>query len=145
MSRSEWEAACHHGSTCALTGSAAFFDSIPGSFTVVNGPLWCYFYAMKYVDNENPMASMRFSCTQVGPNSLVYGTEDDLCKGLSSIETYAKPERVFALNNCSVSLVGDDVQGIADQMDLPWPVYAMDSGGMKGSFEAGYSAASLRI
>ena len=56
MSRSEWEAACHHGSTCALTGSAAFFDSIPGSFTMVNGPLWCYFYAMKYVDNENPMA-----------------------------------------------------------------------------------------
>ena len=89
---------------------------------------------MKYVDNENPMASMRFSCTQVGPNSLVYGTEDDLRKGLSSIETYAKPERVFALNNCSVSLVGDDVQGIADQMDLPWPVYAMDSGGMKGEW-----------
>lgn len=43
MSQSEWEAACHHGSTCALTGSAAFFDSIPGSFTMVNGPLWCYF------------------------------------------------------------------------------------------------------
>ena len=103
MSRSEWEAACHHGSTCALTGSAAFFDSIPGRFTVVNGPLWCYFYAMKYVDNENPMASMRFSCTQVGPNSLVYGTEDDLRKGLSGIETYAKPERVFIENNCSVS------------------------------------------
>ena len=91
------------------------------------------------------MACMRFSCTQVGPNSLVYGTEDDLRKGLSSIETYAKPERVFVESNCSVSLVGDDVQGIADQMDLPWPVYAMDSGGMKGSFEAGYSAASLRI
>lgn len=145
MSRSEWEAACHHGSTCALTGSAAFFDSIPGSFTVVNGPLWCYFYAMKYVDNENPMASMRFSCTQVSPNSLVYGTEDDLRKGLYSIETYAKPERVFVESNCSVSLVGDDVQGIADQMDIPWPVYAMDSGGMKGSFEVGYSAASLRI
>lgn len=145
MSRSEWEAACHHGGTCALTGSAAFFDSIPGSFTMVNGPLWCYFYAMKYVDNENPMASMRFSCTQVGPNSLVYGTEDDLCKGFASIETSAKPLRVFVLNNCSVSLVGDDVQGIADKMDLPWPVYAMDSGGMKGSFEAGYSAAALRI
>lgn len=100
---------------------------------------------MKYVDNENPMASMRFSCTQVSPNSLVYGTEDDLRKGLYSIETYAKPERVFVESNCSVSLVGDDVQGIADQMDIPWPVYAMDSGGMKGSFEAGYSAASLRI
>ncbi len=145
MSQCEWEAACHHGSTCALTGSAAFFDSIPGSFTLINGPLWCYFYAMKYVDNENPMAGERFFCTQPGPNSLVYGTEKDLKAGFDYIKAYAKPERVFIESNCSVSLVGDDTQGIADQLDLPWPVYAMDSGGLKGSFEAGFSAASLRI
>ncbi len=145
MSQCEWEAACHHGSTCALTGSAAFFDSIPDSFTLINGPLWCYFYAMKYVDNENPMAGERFFCTQPGPNSLVYGTEKDLKAGFQYIKNYAKPERVFIESNCSVSLVGDDTQGIADEMDLPWPVYAMDSGGLKGSFEAGFSAASLRV
>ncbi len=145
MSQCEWEAACHHGSTCALTGSAAFFDSIPGSFTLINGPLWCYFYAMKYVDNENPMAGERFFCTQPGPNSLVYGTEKDLKAGFEYIKKYAKPQRVFIESNCSVSLVGDDTQGIADEMDLPWPVYAMDSGGLKGSFEAGYGAAFLRV
>lgn len=145
MSPCEWEAACHHGSTCALTGSAAFFDSIPGSFTLINGPLWCYFYAMKYVDNENPMASERFFCTQPGPNSLVYGTEKDLKAGFDYIKAYAKPDRVFVISNCSVSLVGDDTQGIADQLHLPWPVYAMDSGGLKGSYEAGFSAASLRV
>ncbi len=145
MSQSEWEAACHHGSTCGLTGSSAFLDSIPDSFTLVNGPLWCYFYAMKYVDNENPMASQRFSCTQPGANSLVYGTEEDLKKGFAMIQSFAKPKRVFVISNCSVSLVGDDTQGIADKLHLPWPVYAMDSGGMKGSFEAGYSAAALRI
>ncbi|HBK27502.1 MAG TPA: oxidoreductase [Dialister sp.] len=145
MSPCDWEAACHHGSTCGLTGSSAFFDSIPGSFTLINGPLWCYFYAMKYVDNENPMASQRFSCTQPGPNSLVYGTEADLKKGFDTIKSYGKPERVFVTSNCSVSLVGDDTQGIADRLELPWPVYAMDSGGLKGSFEAGFSAASLRV
>lgn len=145
MSQCDWEAACHHGSTCGLTGSAAFFDSIPGSYTMVNGPLWCYFYAMKYVDDENPMASQRMSCTQPGPNSLVYGTEADLKKGFEMIQSYAKPERVFVTSNCSVSLVGDDTQGIADRLGLPWPVYAMDSGGLKGSFEAGFSGASLRV
>ena len=145
MSRCEWEAACHHGSTCALTGASAFFDSIPGSFTLVNGPLWCYFYAMKYVDNENPMAQERFACTQVGPNSLVYGTEADLRAGFDFILKTAHPERVFIESNCSVSLVGDDVQGIADEMNLPWLVYAADGGGLKGSFEGGYSAAFLRV
>ena len=145
MSQSEWESACHHGSTCALTGSSAFFDSIPDSYTLINGPLWCYFYAMKYVDNENPMASMRFGCTQIGPNSLVYGTEEDLKKGFEQIKQFASPKRVFVASNCSVSMVGDDTQGIADKLQLPWPVYAMDSGGIKGSFEGGYQAAALRV
>ncbi len=145
MSRCEWEAACRHGGTCALTGAAAFFDSIPDSFTLINGPLWCYFYAMKYVDNENPMAARRFFCTQPSPQSLVYGTEADLLAGFEFIRQNAKPKRVFAETNCSVSLVGDDMQGIADRAGLPWPVYAMDGGGLLGSFEAGFAAASLRV
>lgn len=145
MSQPEWESACQHGGTCALTGSSAFLDSIPDSYTLVNGPLWCYFYAMKYVDNENPMASQRFGCTQPSPNSLVYGTEEDLKQGFSLIQKYASPKRVFVISNCSVSMVGDDTQGIADRLSLPWPVYAMDSGGLKGSFEGGFSAAALRV
>ena len=50
MQPSEWENSCHRIGTCALTGSAALFASIPGSYVIVNGPLWCYFYAMKYID-----------------------------------------------------------------------------------------------
>ena len=145
MSRCEWEAACRHGGTCALTGAAAFFDSIPGSFTLINGPLWCYFYAMKYVDNENPMAAHRFHCTQPSPQALVYGTEEALLAGLDFIRQNATPERVFVETNCSVSLVGDDMQGIADRANCLWPVYAMDGGGLLGSFEAGFAAASLRV
>ena len=145
MSQCEWESACHHGSTCALTGSSAFLDSIPDSYTLINGPLWCYFYAMKYVDNENPMASQRFGCTQPSPNSLVYGTEEDLKNGLALVQKYASPKRVFIVSNCSVSMVGDDTQGIADRLDLPWPVYTLDSGGLKGSFEGGFAAAALCI
>ena len=35
-------------------------------------------------------------------------------------------------NNCGISMIGDDIAGIAAQADLPWPVYAADSGGVKG-------------
>ena len=60
MQQSEWENSCHRIGTCALTGSAALFASIPGSYVIVNGPLWCYFYAMKYIDDSMPGAAERF-------------------------------------------------------------------------------------
>jgi len=145
MWKPEWEAACNHTATCGLTGSAAFFSSIPGSFVMVNGPLWCYFYAMKYVDDLDETARNRFYCTQPGQESLVYGTEKDLVKGFEMIKQMGKFERVFIQSNCSISLVGDDVAGIASSQDLPWPVYAADSGGLKGDFAKGYQQAFLRV
>ena len=145
MWKPEWEAACNHTATCGLTGSAAFFSSIPGSFVMVNGPLWCYFYAMKYVDDLDETARNRFYCTQPGQESLVYGTEKDLVKGFEMIQQMGKFERVFIQSNCSISLVGDDVAGIASSQDLPWPVYAADSGGLKGDFAKGYQQAFLRV
>lgn len=60
MQPSEWENSCHRIGTCALTGSAALFASIPGSYVIVNGPLWCYFYAMKYIDDSMPGAAEDF-------------------------------------------------------------------------------------
>ena len=60
MPQYEWGAACHFSGTCALTGSATFFVSIPGSYVMVNGPLWCYFYAMRHVESVIPGAASRF-------------------------------------------------------------------------------------
>ena len=99
MPDNNWKTSCHHMSTCALTGASAFFASIPGSFVLVNGPLWCYFYAMKYVEDYDASALRRFHCTQPEGNALVYGTEKDLLAGLDFVKTNFTPERVFILNN----------------------------------------------
>lgn len=145
MSKCEFESSCHHNDTCGLTGSAAFFASIPGSFVLINGPLWCYFYAMKYVDDENGRAARCITCTGTSPSSMVYGTEKDILKGLSRIRDAGQAERVFIENNCSTGLIGDDVKGIAEAFGGPWPVYTMDSGGLKGRFEEGFARAFLRV
>ncbi len=145
MPDNNWTTSCHHMSTCALTGASAFFDAIPGSFLLINGPLWCYFYAMKYVEDYDASALRRFHCTQPEGNALVYGTEKDLLAGLDFVKSNFKPERVFILNNCSVSLVGDDIAGIAAKAELPWPVYAADCGGIAGDFAEGYEVALLRV
>ena len=140
-----WKTSCHHMSTCALTGASAFFDAIPGSFMLINGPLWCYFYAMKYVEDYDASALRRFHCTQPEGNALVYGTEKDLLTGLDFVKANFTPDRIFILNNCSVSLVGDDIAGIAAKAELPCPVYAADCGGIAGDFAEGYEIALLRV
>ncbi|MER2139159.1 MAG: nitrogenase component 1 [Succiniclasticum sp.] len=145
MPDTNWKTSCHHMSTCALTGASAFFASIPGSFMLVNGPLWCYFYAMKYVEDYDASALRRFHCTQPEGNALVYGTEKDLLAGLDFVKSNFAPERIFILNNCSVSLVGDDIAGIAAKAGLPCPVYAADCGGIAGDFAEGYEIALIRV
>ena len=144
MRDNDFKTSCHHMSTCALAGASAFFDAIPGSFMLINGPLWCYFYAMKYVEDYDASALRRFHCTQPEGNALVYGTEKDLLAGLEFVKTNFTPERIFILNNCSVSLVGDDIAGIAARAELPCPVYAADCGGIAGDFAEGYEIALLR-
>ena len=145
MPDNTWKTSCHHMSTCALAGASAFFDAIPGSFMLINGPLWCYFYAMKYVEDYDASALRRFHCTQPEGNALVYGTEKDLLAGLDFVKANFTPERIFILNNCSVSLVGDDIVGIAGKAELPFPVYAADCGGIAGDFAEGYEIALLRV
>ena len=145
MPDNTWKTSCHQMSTCALTGASAFFDAIPGSFMLINGPLWCYFYAMKYVEDYDASALRRFHCTQPEGNALVYGTEKDLLAGLDFVKENFTPERIFILNNCSVSLVGDDIAGIAAKAELPCPVYATDCGGIAGDFAEGYEIALLRV
>ena len=145
MRDNDFKTSCHHMSTCALTGASAFFDAIPGSFMLINGPLWCYFYAMKYVEDYDASALRRFHCTQPEGNALVYGTEKDLLAGLDFVKANFTPERIFILNNCSVSLVGDDIAGIAAKAELPCSVYAADCGGIAGDFAEGYEIALLRV
>ena len=42
-----WGNICERVDTCALTGAGAFFAAIDKSEVLINGPLWCYFYALR--------------------------------------------------------------------------------------------------
>ena len=141
--KTQWEAVCHHTDTCGLTGTAAFCMGIPKSHVLVNGPLWCYFYALRYLENAEGYLSNRMTCTQPAGTAVVYGTESDLLRGFANIRETDQPERVFVENNCSISMIGDDIEGIAGRADLPWPVHVIDSGGIHGGFAGGWERALL--
>ena len=135
---------CSHADCCALAGAAAFFAGIPDAAVVVNGPMWCYFYAMRHLEDSLPLLSQRMHCTQLDNESIVFGSEEYLRE---TLQPYVQepPALLCIENNCSASLIGDDTAGIARDMGFHCPVVVFDSGGLTGGFAEGYVKASLAV
>ena len=140
--KTEWDNACTQVGACALTGAVGFFAGIPDAAVVVNGPLWCSFYARRHLERQCPSLAERFFCSQADNEAVVYGTEACLTETLRLVRTQCAPAVLLIINNCSVGLIGDDLAGIARQADLPCPTVCMDGGGLTGGFWDGYRAAA---
>ena len=140
--KTEWDNTCTQVGACALTGAVAFFAGIPDAAVVVNGPLWCSFYARRHLERQCPSLAERFFCSQADNEAVVYGTEACLSETLQLVRTQCAPAVLLIINNCSVGLIGDDLAGIARQADLPCPAVCMDGGGLTGGFWDGYRAAA---
>ncbi|HEY3425197.1 MAG TPA: nitrogenase component 1 [Negativicutes bacterium] len=142
MCKSQWDNVCTQVNTCALTGAAAFFAGIPDAVMIVNGPLWCYFYALRHLEKSCTTVGTRFYCSQPDNNAVVYGTEDCLVDLLQFIRENSRPSVLLIENSCAIGLIGDDIAGIASQVKLPCPVICIDSGGLTGGYWEGYRAAA---
>lgn len=137
---------CNKVDTCALTGAAAFALGISKAKVLVNGPIWCYFYAMRYLEQSVPDLNDCIYNSQPDNQAIVYGTESVLLEALDKIkEMQENIDLLFIENSCSLSLIGDDVKGIVARNFPSMPVVVMDSGGIKGGFAEGYVAAALKI
>ncbi len=142
MAKEEWGNVCSQVNTCALTGATAFFAGIPDAVIIANGPLWCYFYALRQLEKPCSSITNRFYCSQPDNTAVVYGTEECLLEVLEGITKSTNPSVLLIENSCAISLIGDDIGGIASQVDTQCPVVCMDSGGLIGGFWEGYRAAA---
>ena len=140
-----WTNICNRVDTCALTGAAAFVAGIPGSEVLVNGPLWCYFYALRYLERADCSMSLRIRGSQPDNNAVVYGAEKYIVQALENLVAEQQHPSVLLLeSSCSMSLIGDDLAGIVKKEQLPFPVVTMDCGGMIGGFAEGYARAAQK-
>lgn len=71
-----WGNICERVDTCALTGAGAFFAAIDKSEVLINGPLWCYFYALRHLEKARPDMYTRFYGSQPDNNAVIYGSEE---------------------------------------------------------------------
>ena len=141
-----WGDVCKRVDTCALTGAAAFVAGIPGTEILVNGPLWCYFYALRYLEHGANGMAQRFHGSQPDNTAVVYGSEKYILAALKRLQKEgSKPELLFIESSCSMSLIGDDLNGIAAKAGLKCPYVTMDCGGLLGGFVEGYTKAALCV
>ena len=65
--------------SCALTGAAAFFAGMKGCAVIVNGPLWCYLFTQRHIEQTQSDISHRMQCTQLDNDAIVFGAERRIC------------------------------------------------------------------
>ncbi|MGM9568568.1 MAG: nitrogenase component 1, partial [Phascolarctobacterium sp.] len=142
----KWGNICERVDTCALTGAAAFIAGIPASEILVNGPLWCYFYALRYLEHGDYAMAQRFHGSQPDNAAVVYGSEKYILEALARLQQQSvQPELLFLESSCSMSLIGDDLNGIMAKAGLPCPYVTMDCGGLLGGFVEGYTKAAITV
>ena len=132
---------CMYTDTCALAGASAFFAGIRDAVIVVNGPLWCYFFAMRHIEHSRSTISHRMICTQLDNDAIVFGAEEYLQEALSPY-VEQPPPLLAIVSSCAAGLIGDDIEAIARGAGLACPVVALDSSGLAGSFADGWDKAA---
>ena len=132
---------CAWTDSCALAGAMAFFAAWRDAVVIVNGPMWCHYFALRHVEHGVSDAVRRTGCTQLDNDAIVFGAEDYL---LEALQPYiAEPPRLLAIvSSCAAGLIGDDVAAIARAAGISSPIVAVDSSGLAGSFAAGWSKAA---
>ena len=132
---------CMYTDTCALAGASAFFAGMRDAVIVVNGPLWCYYFAMRHIEHSQSTISHRMACTQLDNDAIVFGAEEYLQEALAPY-VEQPPALLAIVSSCAAGLIGDDIAAIARGAGLACPVVALDSSGLAGSFADGWDKAA---
>ena len=127
--------------SCALTGAAAFFAGLQGCAVIVNGPLWCYLFTQRHIEQTQSDISHRMRCTQLDNDTIVFGAEAYLREALQPYIAHP-PALLAVISGSSASLIGDDVGAIVRAAGVTCPIVSLDSGGLIGSFADGWRRAS---
>ena len=126
---------------CQMTGAATVFLSITGSRVIMNCPRWCAVLAERELAVAVKEYEQRLFCSEVLEPDLLYGVSDKLYQAVQEACQNQNVSLLAVLTSCSLSLIGDDIQGVCKNMEVGCPVIALDAGGLSGEYWQGWSNA----
>ena len=124
-----------------MTGAASAFLSITDSKVIMNCPRWCAVLAERELATAVKEYEERLFCSEVLEPDLLYGVSDKLQLAVEEACADQKKSFLAVLTSCSLSLIGDDIQGVCKSITANCPVIALDAGGLSGEYWQGWSNA----
>lgn len=121
---------------CYYLGAYRAFVSVKNAFLLVHSVSGCSWGALA-LHQMGRQDAVRQACTMMHEHEVVFGGEQKLRDALEILKNHS-PERVYVLNGCPSDMIHDDIQGVIDAADCPFPVKWMNTAGYCGSMRQGY-------
>jgi nitrogenase molybdenum-iron protein alpha/beta subunit len=117
-----------YGLNCKLSGSVYAVTEIENAIPLVHGPIgYAFHQRLTPRRMHSPIKDM--PCTCIDENAVIHGGEDKLREKI--VETYNryKPELIAVLPTCVSGLIGDDMQGVISEVEVPCDILYVPSEG----------------
>ena len=95
---------------CKLSGGVALSSGIKNNVTLIHGPKGCAF--QQRIPVLRDMDARRVVCSDLDENDTIFGGERKLAETLIQVDRTYRPELITILLTCATGLIGDDVQGV---------------------------------
>ncbi|GHU25424.1 nitrogenase [Spirochaetia bacterium] len=146
---------------CSTSNAACTLILIQDAAVISHGPVGCagclHEYAFTYRVNGthrnvfDPSPRRIFS-TNLEEKDTVYGGTQKLADAIREVYRRVKPNAIFIITTCASGIIGDDVQGVADEVEeeIGIPVAAVFCEGFRSKiwtsgFDAGYHGIARKI
>lgn len=126
---------------CGILGVSQVIAQIKNASVVIHGPRGCVFpaYEASIVDKLN------FSYTEMCGRSTIFGGENDVAEKILDEYYENKPSIIAVVTTCGSQIIGDDIEGSINKLDLKIPVICIEGGSFTNSQIQGLNKTMYQI
>ncbi|SFR57522.1 nitrogenase component 1 [Anaeromicropila populeti] len=126
---------------CGILGVSQVMAQIKNASVVIHGPRGCVFpaYEASIVDNLN------FSYTEMCRRSTIFGGENDVAEKILDEYYENHPSTIAVVTTCGSQIIGDDIKGSINKLDLQIPVICIEGGSFTNSQIKGLNKTMYQI
>jgi light-independent protochlorophyllide reductase B subunit len=131
---------------CKMFGAYATVAGVRRALPLLHAPCGCQYYiraCMLLHDGIDPV----ILTSDISQQDVIFGGEERLRDSILACQKAYDPDLIVVLSGCAPSLVGDDIQAVADSLegDVRADVLTVDAAGFQGDQASGFKDVMLRL
>ena len=130
--------------TCKLFGALRVVLGIQDAIALVHSPRGCV-YNLRYLLGVRGAKTDRILTTEMDEKDVIFGGESRLKKAIIEVDRNYKPNLIAILTSCASSIIGEDIELVARELNVNARLLPIHSGGFEGDQIDGYKEALKRV